>query len=272
MILKNQPILDTQVAIKMYLDGMTVCAIARHFRVRTHTIATLLKANEVRIRGPKKYLDIVTNFFEIIDTEEKAYWLGFLYADGYVNKLGSAIEVGLAIVDKQHLELFRDTVAPSVPIVERTTQAGNDKDYPSCRLSVCGAEFVKHLTNKGCLNNKSLTLTFPSEQLVPLRLQNHFIRGYFDGDGSAIESTKDTIAVDFIGTAQILDGIQTVFVECIPGYKWIGISPSAGARSFHFRKTGVYNSDDISRFLYMDATVYLARKFNKFQKLCRVRQ
>ena len=48
--------------------------------------------------------------FEKIDTEEKAYWLGFLYADGSVGSKDDRIELGLAEKDFHHIEKFRDFI------------------------------------------------------------------------------------------------------------------------------------------------------------------
>lgn len=45
----------------------------------------------------------ILTYFENIDTEEKAYWLGFLYADGYVNANEDKIELCLAEKDFHHL-------------------------------------------------------------------------------------------------------------------------------------------------------------------------
>ena len=47
-----------------------------------------------------------SNIFEKIDTEEKAYWLGFLYADGYVDPERGEIILGLAEKDKEHINKF----------------------------------------------------------------------------------------------------------------------------------------------------------------------
>ena len=71
-------------------------------------------------------------YFETIDNEHKAYWLGFLYADGYVepiyrkNKIKAfRIEIGLSIEDKHHLELLLQDIESDVPISERNQKIGN---------------------------------------------------------------------------------------------------------------------------------------------------
>lgn len=41
----------------------------------------------------------------------------------------------------------------------------------------------KDISTLGAIKNKSLTLTFPSDDIVPKKFKRDFIRGYFDGDG-----------------------------------------------------------------------------------------
>lgn len=52
----------------------------------------------------------VLRIFENIDTEEKAYWLGFLYADGCVGSKESKVELSLAEKDLRHMEKFRSFI------------------------------------------------------------------------------------------------------------------------------------------------------------------
>ena len=115
----------------------------------------------------------VLNIFETIDTEEKAYWLGFLYADGYISKYNQ-IEVSLSPEDKEHLIKLKLFVNTNTNIIE---------DEHRCRLLFCSKEMVADLAKLGCVNNKSLILTFPTEEQVPNTFLRHFLRGYVDGDG-----------------------------------------------------------------------------------------
>ena len=50
------------------------------------------------------------DYFNKIDTADKAYWLGFLYADGCVTQNKDHTIIDLSIVDYAHLLLFRDCV------------------------------------------------------------------------------------------------------------------------------------------------------------------
>ena len=116
---------------------------------------------------------LIKDIFHIIDTEEKAYWLGFLYADGYVSKYNQ-VEVSLTLEDEDHLIKLKNFINTNTEII---------KDDHRCRLLFCSKELAKDLANLGCVNNKSLILTFPTEEQVPQELLRHFLRGYVDGDG-----------------------------------------------------------------------------------------
>ena len=134
----------------------------------------------LKIKSSKLY-NCDENFFEKIDTEEKAYWLGFLYADGYVRvrKGGSEVRLKLSIKDVDHVKKFNDAVKSNNEIKIKGKFAIS---------SVNQRKFVKHLVDKGCINKKSLIIKFP--YFLEENLKKHFIRGYFDGDGSVSISFK----------------------------------------------------------------------------------
>ena len=118
----------------------------------------------------------VLNHFEKIDTEEKAYWLGFLYADGSVGSKENKIELGLAEKDLSQVEKFKQFIGLDNKISYRK----NTKSY---RSSFRSQKCKQDLISQGCVPKKSLILTFPTEQQVSHSLICHFMRGYFDGDG-----------------------------------------------------------------------------------------
>src|SRR5699024_9205607 len=130
------------------------------------------------------------NFFDEIDTEEKAYWLGFLYADGCVREDRGCFRLGLQARDVRHLEKFRESLDSNHTIKE-TNKVTNEKIYYGNYIFIHSKKLVKNLVEKGCFENKSLTLKFPSYDIVPKHLIYHFIRGYFDGDGSVSYTVRN---------------------------------------------------------------------------------
>nr|DAG90196.1 MAG TPA: endonuclease [Crassvirales sp.] len=50
------------------------------------------------------------DFFSVIDTEEKAYWLGFLYADGFISASGNTVGLSISLKDIDHLKKYNNAL------------------------------------------------------------------------------------------------------------------------------------------------------------------
>lgn len=202
------------------------------------------------------------SYFKKIDTERKAYYLGFLYADGCVSeksKNSKAIIIQLHRDDVYILEELLKDISSNRPIYV------NNKGYVS--INIGSTIMANDLINSGCIPRKSLVLKFPSEDIVPKHLLRHFLRGYMDGDGCIStyrKLTKNRIKrlfvceVKFIGTYDMLYGIKEFFNSD----KNILInkhSPNSYQISFAGKK---YR--EIVELLYKDSTIYLKRKRNKW--------
>lgn len=128
------------------------------------------------------------NYFKFINTEEKAYILGFLYADGYNSDkqvIIEQLEQDVDILEKINRALNADNQ------IIRNVQKVNNKI--KCRLCYSSVEMCTDLANLGCFRNKSLTCTFPT--FLDKSLIRHFIRGYFDGDGCVWVGKRKTMTV-----------------------------------------------------------------------------
>jgi hypothetical protein len=204
------------------------------------------------------------SYFEKIDTERKAYWLGFLYADGCVfekNEKNKTIIIQLHPNDRNILEEFLKDISSDRRICV------NKKGYIS--ISISNTNMANDLINLGCIPRKSLVLKFPNENMVPKNLINHFIRGYMDGDGcisTYMKLRKDRKSpiliceVKFIGTYDMLYGIKKFFNS----EKEVLInrhSPNSCQISFSGKK---YR--EIVDSLYENATIYMKRKKDKWDE------
>lgn len=198
----------------------------------------------------------VLHQFETIDTEEKAYWLGFLYADGCVGNKEAKIELGLAEKDLKHIEKFRDFIGINNKICYRETS----KSYRySFRSQSCKEDLIK----QGCVPKKSLILTFPTPEQVPEHLIRHFLRGYFDGDGH-FTNTEKCFEAGYIGTYDfITESLKHLPDSIVRKDLTIkNVHREDGAKSYAF-----YSYSDVKNFLdflYKDSTVYLDRKYEHY--------
>ena len=118
---------------------------------------------------------------------------------------------------------------------------------------------------KGCTTKKSLSLRFPTKDIVPEHLLKHFIRGYFDGNGCiSINLDKRNVITNFVGTRNMLEGIQDYF------YNVLDIRPTKikpQGKAFAFSIGNVYAIHQIYKHLYLGANIFLDRKLKKFDTL-----
>jgi len=134
------------------------------------------KASALRLRRPHPNTrQVKRDYFKVIDMNEKAYWLGFLAADGAIFSNGRQYSVTLDLQprDLHWLTRYRDTIAPGAKITRH-----GDRSYSVC---IGSQELVQDLVNLGIGPRKSNTLEWPR---IPEPFVIPFLLGYFDGDGS----------------------------------------------------------------------------------------
>jgi AP2 domain/LAGLIDADG-like domain len=153
--------------------------IAAELGVSRQTVDSYLQRNRVpsRGRGNRRIYPELTDVDGFLgpSTDWHAYWLGFLAADGCVNK--TTLRIKLKASDRAPIEDFRSRVCPAIPVKEGVA---NNK-YPYCALEIHSRRLTDILSGWGIVPNKTLSIPFPS---LPPHLTPAFIRGYFDGDGT----------------------------------------------------------------------------------------
>ena len=224
-----------------------------------------IKANKLGLKSSIYTCNL--DYFKEIDSEEKAYWLGFIYADGWVEyKEGSTHTLGieLSIVDIEHLRKFNKSIEGNYKITTRIMHLEEtDKDYEMCCIRVCKKTFVDHLIDKGVIPNKSFDITMPN---IPENLFSHFIRGFFDGGGCLAHGTtkyknktQDVIKADFTcGSIEFINSLRSILFDN-------GINSHVVSERNHYRLRigGLKNTHEFLEYIYKDATIYLDRKYEK---------
>lgn len=166
---------DEKEIVNRYNSGFSIKNLKIEFGHDAYTLLSILKKNGCHIRDRRdSHLKFRVNedYFKQIDSHEKAYWLGFIYADGniYTNKL----QIGLADKDIEVLLNFKKHIQSEHKLY---------KDRDSIRFTVRSPKIVSDLNKLGVFPRKSLTLKFPTERQVSKKYINSFVLGYFDGDG-----------------------------------------------------------------------------------------
>jgi len=255
--------------VKEYQSGASVKFLMdKYFRSR-NAIKNLLKRRGVEIRkdnliSNKKYT-LNENYFDNIDSEDKAYFLGFLYADGNNFTKRNCITLNLAEIDKHILEEFQKKIETDRPIT--VYDRGDNRNYMSCAVVINSIHMSKVLSDLGCVNNKTFKINFP--EWLDKSLIKHFVRGYFDGDGSISITTKTRQArIGIIGTDVFCRKIKEIIndeIEITPQIRKAKKESKNNTVELYFG--GNYQVIKFMNWIYKDSNIFLKRKFDKFINL-----
>lgn len=156
--------------------------LAERFNKSVSSISCLLGRKGLKGRFEnnhyRKY-PINQYYFDIIDSEEKAYFLGFLYADGCNHKNNTKVSIFLKEEDKNILVKLNSLLQPNKPLTYRSQKIGTSQ----YGMQISNKRISDKLNSLGCIPNKTFTLDFPNNSQVSNDFLIYFIRGYFDGDG-----------------------------------------------------------------------------------------
>ena len=187
--------------IESYKNGYTTDVIVSTYSISLPTLYSILKRYNIPLKGCQKY-KINENYFSIIDTPEKAYWLGFIFADGCVSNY--RLTLSLHIQDDYILNYLKESLESEIPIyTDRPTQK---------RFSVYNKKIALDLNNLNIVKQKTYSNKFP---LVPSNMYKYFICGYFDGDGGVSLTKKtDYCCLTFTCyTRSILETVKTILLQ-----------------------------------------------------------
>lgn len=268
--------------ISLYNQNKTMKEISKIIKMKPENISQILKENNIKIRNNTEYLSseqLATtkkyyfdqDFFSEIDNELKAYWLGFLFADGnvYIPKYnegkskGGRVDIALKAEDDYHLYNFNTDINGNIPVTYRDIKL-NGNTYKSCRITANSIKMAYDLITHGCIPNKSLVLEFPKH--LPQILLPHFIRGYIDGDGCVcfkLYDKSDSFSVSMLGTYNFLTYIKSILME--NGIKSYNIKPEK-SEAFNLGISGRDNLVKLYNYLYKDASRFLGRKIDLFRR------
>lgn len=207
----------------------------------------------------------IFTFFDKIDTEEKAYWLGFIYADGNITKKKDVFNLGLQIKDKNHLQKLASIFNKPIKISEEIRRG---KMFQKGTLRVCSTYLCNSLISKGIIPRK----TYIDSDVfchVPDELLRHFIRGNMDGDGCIcrfIQYGKIRYRVDFLGRTKFIKELEAIFARKFSEDSFYSTTCVSTWR------LSICSASTILRvldWLYSGATVFLERKHEKYLSLKR---
>lgn len=268
----KQPLEIQEKIIEAYRNNVSMRQLEKDFDTTRQSISKFLTEKGIKTTVGNHYRKYHHNesFFESIDTEEKAYWLGFMYADGWIqdnsNRHGQDhFGISLADKDEKHLNKFLKSLNATNPINydNSNTKKGQSR---IAKVELTSQKTVDDLIKHGCFKKKTLILKPPSS--VPDKLIPHFIRGFFDGDGSIVKSGgkfyeqygKYNFSISFSCMEEIAYWLQDYF-------KFGSVvKDQRKEKSYSYTIGGNNAVEEFYHILYDNATIYLERKYNRFQE------
>lgn len=190
--------------IKHYNHYKNLKKTAIDFNTSINTIKNILNVNNIYSGNRKRNLNI--EYFKSIDSPEKAYWLGFIVADGCITKNGYKLTFG--VKDDDILSKFKNSIQSDSPVsFFKIYDKRTNRTYGRYSLQICSKEFCSYIRKLGIDENKSKSFKFPN--ICP-ELYSHFIRGMFDGDGSIfIKKSKVKKNMRFgVNIISTFDGVE----------------------------------------------------------------
>lgn len=214
------------------------------------------------------------NYFEDIDTEEKAYWLGFIAADGSIVKSSEynsyRLYINLGHIDSAHLEKFKNAIeAHDIELQSYTSMSGfcNSDGTTTTRIVLNSLKLCSDLAKYHIHQRKSYDIEMPNidNNLIP-----HYLRGLFDGDGSYYcryddKNNRYRYSFEVVGASEILfKQIQEYLLSM--GIK-TNIYHRKNGNSVRLMSSSKREITKLIDLLYSDANIYLDRKYKKINEI-----
>lgn len=258
---------------KLYIDqDMSIKEISNKLNVDNMSVKRALQKNNIQLRtlseSLRKY-SLDETYFDNIDSPNKAYILGFLYADGNVGKDRYTIQLSLQEEDRHILEKIKQELKSDIPLYFKECNSKNPNHKNIYSLIINNKHMHQSLIDVGVVPQKTFLIKFP--KLLDENLISHFIRGYFDGDGCfgfyKRTDRKNSYHAIFtlIGTNDFCQSVKQLIEQKLKVHCYIGFCHQKYDSPIRCLSiSGRINCQKILDWIYNDAEMFLTRKNNKY--------
>lgn len=229
------------------------------------------------------------NYFDKINTPDKAYWLGFIWADGYIAKrvrtqpsghvrIEYNLKLALQESDASHIQKFLDCIESNYPVHFYKSKGFNREPYVEARTFITNLHLGYLLYEKYGIIPRRFNISLVLE-ILPKEYEKYFILGVFDADGSFTTYQGDygkKMTAIFGGSEMLLRFIERHFIKqgIIEPIERKVAQRHQGKdgtwRTLNF--SGVPQVSRILNYLYKDSPIYLERKYNKYLTINNLRE
>jgi len=249
---------------ELYASGESSNKIAAKLQLSKSSVKKTLKNHGVIIRDASfshQIYGVNENIFENIDSHEKAYWVGFLTADGTIT--GGRLKLALAVKDIKHLYAFKKFMGSTHPILTykqlqgKTSAVKNkEKDYYYAIIGFSNKKLIQDLSKYSITKRKSFTVKFG--QNIPHKYMCSYMAGLVDGDGF-ITVSNDNIHFGFVSHEKFAQDFQNYLMK-VCDLQENKLADHENVKSVRY---GGKQVKRILEFLYSDTPVFLERKKSK---------
>ena len=240
---------------QMYQNGMYAKDIAKELGYNEGTMSMWIRQMGIaRHRAPKSKMQC-ENYFHEIDTEQKAYYLGWIMSDGCISTSynGYFLKLALQIADIEILNGFLQKIGSKHHVNIKANRA---------YVSIGSKEMVQDLMALGMQERNSGKQIVPN---IPVSLLSHFYRGFFDGDGITDIGKTKHYRSGFIATEDIIQTLQMILdTHC----KHTHPKNTSADCKIYTVLFGRRDSRKLYNFVYTNATVWCSRKRKRMDIIC----
>ena len=242
-------------AILAYEENLlTISEITKLYGISKSTLSRWIVRFGLNSRGPKRKYFLNENKFQTIETEEDAYWLGFITADGYINEERGFLNVKLQLQDENHLNKLKNFLESDSPI--KDDKGGSGQLIKSITFN--SRKLINNLVNLNVRQNKS-GCEIPQYNLKD-NLYSAYFRGLIDGDG-CLTFGENNYQIDLVGSIELVQFFRDFVNENIVSLNYDYIYQHGTIYRFTSRDQKIVKA--CFKFLYENANIYLDRKYKK---------
>lgn len=244
--------------ISLYLKGYSSTYIAKKYKICGNTVARILRDNSIQVRDQHGCRFSNEDYFEAIDNEYKAYFLGLIVTDGCIqevynknNRLLLRLTIDISIEDHYLLKMLLQELGSQNRITITPGRTTGKVTFGSNKLCT-------DLSKYGVVPRKTFKTYLP---MLDDKLMPHLIRGIFDGDGCVCSQSTGRSRVTFYGTHRICSEIQDHLIT-----------------KLNINKNKIFDKQTVSmyaigsrenvrlfyNYIYKNANIYMIRKKEKF--------
>lgn len=244
----------------LYTGGKSSNKIAEKLCISKSSVKKVLRKHNIVIRDASTSHQIYScdeSIFEVIDSHEKAYWVGFLTADGTIS--GGRVSLAVANKDIKHLEAFKKFLNATHKIHTYKQLGGknsiikSNKDYYYSIISISSKKMIADLAKFSVKARKSFTVKFG--QSIPKQYLCSYMAGLVDGDGF-ITISNDKIHFGFVSHEKFAKDFRKQLMRACN----LSENKLANHGNVKVVRYSGQQVEKILNFLYCETPIFLERK------------